>query len=66
MLFRSGALNISTGKYFTGGGVSLIGTGLSLDAELLLNEEQAQALLSGALPLEEDPQIAKALELLGG
>lgn len=64
-LVNGGALNISTGKYFTGGGVSLIGTGLDLDAEVTLSQEEAWALYSGDLPLEEDPQLQKALELLG-
>lgn len=64
-LSNGGALNISTGKYFTGGGVSLIGTGLNLDAEVILDEEQTLALYAGALPLEEDPQFLKAVELLG-
>lgn len=62
---NGGALNISTGKYFTGGGVSLIGTGLDLDAEVILDEEQTLALYTGTLPLEEDPQFLKAVELLG-
>lgn len=64
-LVNGGALNISTGKYFTGGGVSLIGTGLTLDAEVILDQEQALALYIGDLPLEEDPQFQKAVELLG-
>lgn len=63
-LVNGGALNISTGKYFTGGGVSLIGTGLTLDAEVILDEEQARALYLGTLTPEEDPQIQKAMELL--
>ena len=63
-LVNGGALNISTGKYFTGGGVSLIGTGLTLDAEVVLDEEQTRSLLLGILTPEEDPQLQKALELL--
>lgn len=61
---NGGALNLSTGRYRTGAGVSLIGTGVSLDAELSLDEEQARALRAGNLPAEEDPQLKKALELL--
>lgn len=64
-LVNGGALNISTGKYFTGGGASLIGTGLTLDAEVILDEEQALALYAGTLLPEEDLQLQKALELLG-
>lgn len=63
-LVNGGALNISTGKYFTGGGVSLIGIGLTLDAEVVLDEEQTRSLLLGTLTPEEDPQLQKALELL--
>lgn len=63
-LVNGGALNISTGKYFTGGGISLIGTGLTLDAEVVLDEEQTRSLLLGTLTPEEDPQLQKALELL--
>ena len=47
-----GAVNISTGAYFTGSGTSLIGTGLTLDAEVYNTGE-------------EDAQLAAALALLG-
>ena len=63
-LMNGGALNISTGKYATGAGVSLVGTGLTLDAEIILDEEKGTALASGRLSHEEDPQLQKALELL--
>ena len=61
---NGGALNLSTGRYRTGAGVSLIGTGVTLDGELSLDEEEAMALWMGTLPPEEDPQLQKALELL--
>ena len=48
---HGGAVAISTGAYFTGSGASLIGTGLTLDAEVYN---------TGA----EDDQLAAALELL--
>ena len=48
---HGGAVAISTGAYFTGSGASLIGTGLTLDAEVYN---------TGA----EDAQLAAALELL--
>ena len=48
---HGGAVAISTGAYFTGSGTSLIGTGLTLDAEVYN---------TGA----EDAQLAGALELL--
>ncbi len=63
-LMNGGALNISTGKYATGAGVSLVGTGLPLDEEIILDEDQGAALQAGLLPWEEDPQLQKAIELL--
>lgn len=59
-----GAVNLSTGAYFTGQGVSLIGTGLTLDREVSLSEEEALALAAGALAPQDDPQFQAALELL--
>lgn len=48
---HGGAMNISTGAYFTGSGISLIGTGLTLDAEV----EQTG---------EGDAQLEAAVKLL--
>ena len=48
---HGGAVNISTAAYFTGSGVSLIGTGLTLDAEVYNTGT-------------EDAQLAAALDLL--
>lgn len=61
---NGGALNLSTGRYRTGGGVSLIGTGVTLDARVVLDETQSAALAAGTLSPEEDPQLQKALEML--
>lgn len=47
---HGGALNISTAAYFTGDGKSLIGTGLTLDAQVELTEE-GDAQLEAALSL---------------
>ena len=44
--------------------MSLVGTGLNLDAEVSLTEEQRSDFLLGALDLSEDPQFQKALEYL--
>lgn len=63
-LMNGGALNISTGKYATGAGVSLVGTGLPLDEEIILDEVQGAALQAGLLSREEDLQLQKAIELL--
>lgn len=59
-----GGLGISTGAYFTGAGTSLIGTGLTLDKELSLTEEENAALRGGTLSPEADAQLQGALELL--
>ena len=59
-----GAVGISTAEYFTGSGVSLIGTGLTLDKEVALNDEQAALLAADTLDHADDPQLQAALELL--
>lgn len=59
-----GALGISTQKYFTGKGTSLIGTGVTLDKELSLSETDTALLQASALPHDQDPQLQAALELL--
>lgn len=61
---NGGAINISTQSYFTGSGVSLIGTGLTLDQEVDLSEEKGSLLQSGVLEPGEDDQLQAALELL--
>ena len=61
---NGGELHLSTGKYTTGAGVSLVGTGVSLDARVELTEEESLALWTGQLGHEEDAQLQKALELL--
>lgn len=61
---NGGALNLSTGKYTTGGGVSLVGTGVALDAEVALTEEEDLALAAGMLDYADDPQLGAALKLV--
>ena len=63
-LLYGGAINISTARYYTGGGVCLIGTGLTLDREVTLTEEQSAALAAGTLAPEDDPQLQAAIALL--
>ena len=63
-LANGGAVGISTAEYFTGEGVSLIGTGLTLDREVELTDEQAALLAADALDYADDPQLQAALELL--
>ena len=64
LLPNGGAVGLSTAAYFTGEGVSLIGTGLTLDREVALTQEQAAQLAAGTLEHGEDPQLQAALELL--
>lgn len=59
------AVNISTGRYTTGGGVSLVGKGVELDGEVALTASEASAFRAGTLSHDQDPQLQKALELLG-
>lgn len=56
------AVTLSIGQYYTPEGVSLAGVGLTPDVEVPLTEEQAVALASGILPVEEDPQIQAAIQ----
>lgn len=53
-----GALNLSTARYTTGAGVSLVGAGVTLDAEVPM-EKGAEG-----LPYGEDVQLQKAIEML--
>ena len=63
--FRDGsAVTLSIGKYYTPKGVSLAGVGLTPEVEVALTEEEAALLLSGLLPVEEDPQIQAAINAL--
>lgn len=62
---NGGALNLSTNRYRTGAGVSLVGTGVTLDAEIELSEEEGRLLAAGMLDPAQDGQLQKALELLG-
>ncbi len=50
-LAYGGAVNISTAAYYTGGGTSLIGTGLTLDAEVYNTDDGTDAQLEAALEL---------------
>lgn len=65
-LDNGGALNLSTGRYCTGGGVSLVGSGVTLDREVALSGEEETLLQAGKLSPEEDRQLQAALSLLAG
>ena len=59
------AISLSTARYYTGSGISLIGTGVTPEPLVGLSQEEAQRLLAGILPPEEDPQLQSALAALG-
>ena len=61
-LLNGGALGISTARYSTGSGVSLIGVGITPDIILSLSEEQAARLSAGTLEPEDDPQLQALME----
>ena len=65
-LANGGVINLSTARYYTGQGVSLIGAGLTLDQEVALTEEEAAKLAAGTLSPQEDSQLQAALALLEG
>lgn len=63
-LANGGAMGLSTAAYFTGSGVSLIGTGITPDKVLSLTEEEEALRAAGQLEAGEDPQLQAALALL--
>ena len=58
------AIGLSTARYYTGGGVSLIGTGLTPDPPCSLSEEDEQKLLAGQLEPQEDEQLQAAIQAM--
>ena len=58
------ALGLSTSRYVTGSGVSLIGTGVTPDQTVELSDKENEALYAGILPVEEDAQLQAVLTLL--
>lgn len=63
-LFNGGALGISTKLYFTGGGQSLIGKGLTPDVAVTLSDEDYTAYVQGTLSMDADAQLQAAIALL--
>lgn len=61
---NGGALGLSTARYRTGGGVSLIGVGITPDISLSLSEEQEAKLSAGTLDPAEDPQLQALIGLM--
>ena len=67
MLFElsdGSAMGLSTARYFTGSGVSLIGTGVTPEPSVAMTDEANRKLLEGKLPLEEDLQYQAAVRAL--
>ncbi|MPM10160.1 putative CtpA-like serine protease [bioreactor metagenome] len=64
-LLNGGSLSISTHTYFTGKGVSLIGTGVVPDPLVKLTDDQNALLIAGDLTPENDPQFQSVLTALG-
>jgi len=60
------AINLSCARYFTGGGTSLIGTGLVPDPYVGLSIARQWDLLMGQLAPEDDGQLQAALRALDG
>ena len=58
------AVNLSDAKYFTGGGTSLIGTGLIPDPYIGLNYYRQWDLVLGRLDHQDDGQLRAALKVL--
>lgn len=64
MLPDGSAAAISTGKYYTPNGTSLIGTGIQPDYEMSTDLDILIKVNAGELPLEQESMVAKALEVL--
>ena len=65
LLADGSAVNISIGTYTTPNGVDLTDVGLTPDVLVDLDLDTVMQIYYGAVPPEEDPQIQKALEILG-
>lgn len=64
-LWNGGAVGLSTARYFTAAGESLIGVGLTPDAVVEISDDEAFLLRAGILPPEADAQLQAAVGLLG-
>ena len=63
-LANGGALGISTSRYFTGGGHSLIGVGLNPEPLIAASAEERSSLQAGHLSHEEDTQLQALLQAM--
>lgn len=60
------AVSLSVGKYFTPGGVSLEGVGITPEVPVVVDDETAARIYYNQLPPAEDPQIQAAIAALKG
>lgn len=58
------AVALSVGKYFTPQGKSLIGTGITPDVPVEVDEDTYQEIYFGTLDISEDPQLQAAISVL--
>lgn len=65
-LIDGSAVSLSVGKYYTPKGASMAEVGITPDVVVEVDEETFDAIYSGTLPPEEDPQIQEAMKLLEG
>jgi len=66
-LRSGGALHISSSQYLTKNRVSLFDVGgLTPDHHVPLTDEEFEMMVMGALEMDDDPQLQKALSLLAG
>ena len=63
-LLDGSAVGLSVGKYYTAGGKSLEGVGITPHVMAPVDENTAAAIYAGALEPEEDPQIQAAVKAL--
>lgn len=63
-LRNGSAIGLSTSRYFTGEGISLIGKGVVPDAEIVLTEQARIAQLEGNLAKGEDKQLQVAVRAM--
>lgn len=58
------AVGLSSGKYFTPSGKSLIGTGIQPDVVVEVDDETRAKIAYGTLDAKDDPQIQAAVDIL--
>lgn len=64
LLKDGSAVALSIGRYFTPKGISLEGVGITPDVEVAVDDETYAMIYYAQLPMERDPQIHAALEIM--